>query len=111
MTRATTVRTWDGRKPLPPIPEQPKAFSTKNTRRWCRGKVGREHTGEWRDHMTLRGFNNTPEMRALFGVDFSQFEVLVCQACGKHTKIRKKALPVEATIHGLPSKSAPRGLA
>jgi hypothetical protein len=48
MKRATTLRGWDGeRNPVPDVPAEPKRQSKKNTKRWCRGKVGREHRMEW----------------------------------------------------------------
>lgn len=44
----TTLRTWAGRKRVPPIPDVPKHKAKKDTRRWCRGRVGVQHEPEWR---------------------------------------------------------------
>jgi hypothetical protein len=49
MQRAQTLRGWDGdRIVVPPAPEVPRRpAGRKDTKRWCGGKVGREHTYEW----------------------------------------------------------------
>lgn len=48
MRKATTLRSWySERTVIPPAPEQPKSGSKKNTRKWCRGRVGVKHQLEW----------------------------------------------------------------
>lgn len=51
-------------------PESGKHRSKKNTRRWCRGVVGREHTPECRDH----AYSRPPD---------SPWKILACTTCGK----------------------------
>lgn len=50
-------------------PEQSKKRSKKNTRKWCKGVVGREHDFEWQIY---RGWQD--------------WKVQVCNNCGKHGK-------------------------
>lgn len=45
---------------------RPQGGSKKDTKKWCRGVVGREHKLECKDHHTLKGWKN-----------------LECTACGK----------------------------
>jgi hypothetical protein len=53
--------------------EIPKHRSKKNTRRWCRGKVGEKHTPMWHVWKALarQGRVDNPML-------------YVCQSCGKH---------------------------
>ena len=52
-----------------PEPSEPKrAPAKKNTKRWCRGKVGVEHKPAWH-----------PEPYA-----FLEFMVFACTVCGRH---------------------------
>ena len=56
------------KRPLPSFPEKPKRWpGRKDTKRWCRGVVGREHKPEW---------------RPLWGG--TRFQVQLCVVCGKH---------------------------
>lgn len=50
-----------------PEPNEPRtAAGRKDTKRWCRGKVGVKHSPEWRpDHI-------------------AQFTVYACTTCGRH---------------------------
>lgn len=73
-------------------PSRRKAVKPKNTRRWCRGKVGAEHTPaivmgqSWgRECMLTGSFDTrtriyTPNSRWLC------FHVQACTTCGKHLK-------------------------
>lgn len=57
-----------------PDPQVPKHGAKKDTRQWCKGKVGREHKPEWvRTHMGWP-FHN----------DAKPWYTLACKACGKH---------------------------
>jgi len=48
MKRATLMRGWDGeRTPVPELPEEPRHATRKDTKRWCRGRVGVEHQYAW----------------------------------------------------------------
>lgn len=49
--------------------------SSKNRKRWCRGKVGVEHTPECRDYQDVKNW------RA--GTMLNGWKLLVCTACGK----------------------------
>lgn len=46
---------------------RPPGGSKKNTKKWCRGVVGREHQPECRDDNRIK-----------------DWKVLTCSACGKH---------------------------
>jgi len=60
---ASGVKTRDARHTKSPE-ETGRHQSKKNTKKWCRGKIGKEHTGEWRD----KGYCH----------------ILTCTKCGKH---------------------------
>ena len=48
MIRHATLKSWNAeRTVVADPPDIPKRGSRKDTRRWCRGKVGREHRYEW----------------------------------------------------------------
>lgn len=68
MIRAITKRMKSSEPTQVPMPEEPrKAHAVKDTKRWCRGRVGTEHVEQWR-------------------VDTSVFRAgvsLVCETCGK----------------------------
>jgi hypothetical protein len=51
---------------------RPQGGSKRNTKRWCRGVVGREHTPVCTDYNELK--------RATYAKDW---KVLVCTTCGK----------------------------
>jgi hypothetical protein len=66
---------WNYRPPQAPAsPEVPKHQSKKNTRKWCKGKVGVLHQPKWRAWTKLpyRG-----------KVDDSTSLEFVCERCGK----------------------------
>jgi hypothetical protein len=46
---------------------RPPAASGKNTKKWCRGKVGREHKPQCINHNSIKGW-----------------KILACTECGKH---------------------------
>lgn len=59
------------KRPLPKFPERDRHWpGKKDTKRWCRGVVGREHKLNWVPH---------PGVNPKFGA-----KVLLCKACGKH---------------------------
>ncbi len=62
---------------------RPPGGSKKNTRRWCRGKVGVEHKP------VVKGYG---EAKHLAG-DWANFEweIVVCERCGKHLKFQRRA--------------------
>lgn len=85
------VRGWTGeRAPIPPPPCEPKGGSKKNTKRWCGGKVGREHQPKWQTMAETHGRLNTPQGREqeaawiASGHGVSQWRISVCQCCGRH---------------------------
>jgi hypothetical protein len=55
----------------------------KNTRRWCRGRVGVEHDYEERDYYEFK-FSGYPWFRDALG----SFLVDVCRTCGKQARLR-----------------------
>jgi hypothetical protein len=55
-------------------PQVPRHVSKKNTRRWCKGKVGVEHRTEW---------VRKRETWASYGAGNHWYN-LICKACGKH---------------------------
>lgn len=73
MKRATTLRSWwSERTVVPPIPETPRPHAgKKDTRRWCKGKVGVEHQKEWKPD------NKYPFKEASPRMDYR------CTSCGK----------------------------
>lgn len=82
MKRAQTLRGWSGeRNRVEDPPAEPKRpAGKKDTKRWCRGKVGREHIFEWvRDERRdfKRMFHGTPTP------DHEAWWQLRCSACLK----------------------------
>lgn len=62
-----------------PIPEDPrKAPSKKDTKHWCKGKIGREHKLAWIDHP---GFMLTEWQR---DHNIEPLKLKRCSTCGKH---------------------------
>ena len=61
--------------------EEPQILHTskRDTRRWCRGKVGVEHKAVWTYWMACD----------IFGDRGSSFWRLICQECGKHLGLRQ----------------------
>jgi hypothetical protein len=61
---------------------RPVAISSKNTKKWCRGKTGVEHKGVCRDYAGVKGLvplgDSTSVQRLYKG-----WKVLVCTECGK----------------------------
>ena len=51
---------------------RPPSGSGKNTKRWCRGKVGREHKPECRSYNEVKRVTFAPE-----------WKLLICSECGK----------------------------
>jgi len=56
--------------------EEPKRLGKKDTKRWCKGKVGREHETVCMTYGEMKGESN------YFGF-FSNWYYLVCKKCGK----------------------------
>ena len=50
----------------------------KDTKRWCRGKVGREHEGEWKGYDEVN--NTTPSNASRH----RNLRYLVCKRCQRH---------------------------
>lgn len=69
---------------IPSVPETPHPSSKKDTKRWCKGVVGREHQGEWVNLGVLRSSKTPQDYASDLG-----FEWLVCQVCGRHIKLRE----------------------
>lgn len=63
------------------MPEMPDAdhvvprTNSRNTRRWCRGRTGIEHTWEWQKYRVT----DDPAW---------PWEIQICKACGRHGKVR-----------------------
>lgn len=88
----------DARTPLGDPPTTPKHVSKKNTKKWCRGKVGQEHQTVWKASAEVRGMLNTPQLvererewqeyrKALIAQGrkaYGNSETLVCLVCGRH---------------------------
>lgn len=51
---------------------RPPGGSTKDTKRWCRGKPGREHQPACKDYNDIKKVDH-----------FKGWKTLVCEACGK----------------------------
>jgi hypothetical protein len=68
-------------KPPPDLPRDRPLPSTKNRRRWCRGKVGVEHAPVCRDYRATKGYPDS------FQGLFVGWRLLVCTACGKELAI------------------------
>jgi hypothetical protein len=62
----------DRKRPLPLFPDRMKKWpGKKDTKRWCKGVVGREHVTEWK--------NKYPSFRQCI-------HVLTCKTCGKEVR-------------------------
>lgn len=100
MRRAQALRGWDGRvNVVKDPPAAPRHRSRKDTKRWCRGKVGVEHRYEWvrderRDYAhALRG-ERTPDEKMWWHRRCSEClrEAEYCAGffgeciCGRHRK-------------------------
>jgi hypothetical protein len=70
--KESSIRRRDERRTLIPEPIRPPSGSSKNTKRWCRGKVGREHKPVCRNYADDAG------------TIFKGWKILVCESCGKH---------------------------
>lgn len=99
MRKALTLKNYgDARTVVAPPPDQPKHASKKNTKRWCRGKVGQEHDVEVKAFDELNCPPNTPQniqrlaeirehrqtSEAAGNRWIPRYDVLVCRACGRH---------------------------
>jgi len=62
-----------------PIPDQVKGSKRRNTRKWCKGKVGVLHEYEWR--CSHPEFEGDPTWK---------WERQVCIKCGRKYKLRKR---------------------
>lgn len=79
MKRAMTLRGWSGdRTTVDAPPAIPKHQAKKNTKRWCRGKVGVEHRFEW-IHDTRYDYQLKSDPRTWWWTE-------KCIACGKHDR-------------------------
>lgn len=67
-------KSWQERPDKYCAAETPKHRAKKNTRKWCKGKVGKEHAPRWGRSQQL-GWIRNPEDWTL---------VYACQNCGKH---------------------------
>lgn len=76
-TKKSKYSSWHGsgvyardmRATKDPEPQVGKHRSSKNTRKWCKGKVGKEHKGIW----VVESNRTTP-----------RWFTLVCENCNKH---------------------------
>jgi hypothetical protein len=67
-----SIKRRDVRRTKEPEIRPPGGSNKKNTKRWCKGKVGREHKPECRnysDHLSAFG---------------GSWRILACAGCGKH---------------------------
>lgn len=60
---------------------RPPSGSSKNTKKWCRGVVGREHNGVWMPYTEHKHFQGL-HLKAL-----KSWRVLVCTVCGKELEM------------------------
>ncbi len=61
-----------------PLPEEPKpSHSKKDTKHWCKGKVGREHKLEWIDAP------NQHYSEWMRQHDIERYKIRTCTVCGK----------------------------
>ena len=67
-----SIKRRDARHTKEPEIRPPGGSNKKNTKRWCKGKVGREHKPE------CRNYSND------VGNLFKGWRILVCTDCGKH---------------------------
>ena len=70
------ARRRDARNTKDPVNRAP-GGSNRDTKRWCRGKVGVEHTAECRVYVETKG------LAGLMGSALKRWRVLVCTTCGK----------------------------
>lgn len=70
------ARRRDTRQAKDPEP-RPLGGSKRDTKRWCRGKVGVEHTSECRVYVETKGHVGR------MGSALKRWRVLVCTTCGK----------------------------
>lgn len=90
--RVTTRRAWSGgRKRIPDPPEEPRRSSRKDTKRWCRGKVGVEHAYEWADDKRF-DYDGTRE-----GLP----RTLACTACGRQKDLCWSATNCRCGAHAI----------
>jgi hypothetical protein len=68
------------RHTVPDPPETSKQSRIKNTRRWCRGKVGVEHVLEWLPYDTVK--NHVPGHPGLFARR-RLWRIQICTVCRK----------------------------
>lgn len=61
-------------------PTHPPAGNKKDTKRWCRGVVGREHDAEWVSYSELN------HSMGWFMRVFSGWKILRCKKCGKQLR-------------------------
>ena len=73
---------------VPPAPEVPRPGNNKDTKRWCKGVVGREHHGKWVEWLHIGVTTGTRKVL---------YERLKCTVCGKHLKLRATKVPPAAT--------------
>lgn len=76
------------------LPEEPRPGKSKvkDTKRWCKGKVGREHEAEWVPLCTLWN-SDTPQQRE-YDKERDRtchFDVLYCHVCKKRIRLRETA--------------------
>lgn len=76
--KQAAARRRDERNAKPDDAPTPGASERKNTKRWCRGKIGVEHQAE------CRGYNETK--RQGLARHSNSWRVLVCSECGKELK-------------------------
>lgn len=62
--------------------EIPKYRSKKNTKKWCKGKVGVEHKTKWVKGSELKNTNNRLKDILIRKPSVNRF-VLICEVCGK----------------------------
>lgn len=83
-------RSWSGPKEVKEL-DTPKHSNKKNTKKWCKGKVGREHVTEWKlacDVLRYRSVT-TEKDRESYRQSKWATEIQVCTTCEKHLKWRK----------------------
>jgi hypothetical protein len=89
------------RTPISDPPDPPRRSSKKNTRRWCRGKVGREHVRRWTIKPGIITYNieACSECDREFRYCFGPLQRGGC-ICGSCEKERQQTVAPDGVSHG-----------
>lgn len=75
----------------PDAPVKPRRGNSKDTRRWCKGVVGREH--KWKRISYYEAKFKTPDPDRRAGL-LAHWRIDVCERCGRHGNLHfNKTIP------------------